>query len=117
MHIYRLLIGLANGAVYEFTVADDMNSMWENRHWNVHANTVTAVLLSVQAELIFSCSKDRSLVWHCSETSVKFGILLFLLIYFFIFLGAGRREMPKICTRRFSSFLDFDQFSVLGTLG
>uniref|UniRef100_A0A915CAP5 FYVE-type domain-containing protein n=1 Tax=Parascaris univalens TaxID=6257 RepID=A0A915CAP5_PARUN len=72
-HTLKLLIGLANGAVYEFTVADDMNSMWENRHWNVHANTVTAVLLSVQAELIFSCSKDKSLVWHCSETSVKFG--------------------------------------------
>ncbi|VDM49981.1 unnamed protein product [Toxocara canis] len=69
----RLLVGLANGAVYEFTVAEDMNSLSQTRHWNVHLNSITAVLLSIQAELIFSCSKDKSLVWHCSETSVKLG--------------------------------------------
>lgn len=70
---YSLFIGLINGSVYEYRIAEDMNSLSEQRHWMAHLNTVTAVLYSAEAELIFSCSKDKTTVWHCSETSVKMG--------------------------------------------
>ncbi|PAV63654.1 hypothetical protein WR25_07774 [Diploscapter pachys] len=69
----RLLVGLLNGHVYEFHVADDLNSMSEHRKWTVHAGPISGLSLAVTAELLFSCSKDKSLIWHCSETGVKTG--------------------------------------------
>ncbi|MCP9263840.1 WD repeat and FYVE domain-containing protein 2 [Dirofilaria immitis] len=72
-HKLRLFIGLINGSVYEYKIAEDMNSLSEQRHWLAHLSLVTAVLYSQEAELIFSCSKDKTTVWHCSETSVKMG--------------------------------------------
>lgn len=72
----RMLVGLVSGAVYEYVVAEDMNSISQIRHWNAHTSTVTAVLFSQEAELVFSCSKDKSLVWHCTETSVRMGVYM-----------------------------------------
>uniref|UniRef100_A0A0R3RI87 FYVE-type domain-containing protein n=1 Tax=Elaeophora elaphi TaxID=1147741 RepID=A0A0R3RI87_9BILA len=69
----KLFVGLINGSVYEYKIAEDMNSLSEQRHWMTHLSMVTAVLYSPEAELIFSCSKDKTTVWHCSETSVKMG--------------------------------------------
>uniref|UniRef100_A0A8R1U2L6 FYVE-type domain-containing protein n=1 Tax=Onchocerca volvulus TaxID=6282 RepID=A0A8R1U2L6_ONCVO len=66
----RLFVGLINGSVYEYKVAEDMNSLSEQRHWMAHLSLVTSVLYSPEAELIFSCSKDKTTVWHCSETSL-----------------------------------------------
>ncbi|VDN26544.1 unnamed protein product [Gongylonema pulchrum] len=50
-----------------------MNSLSEQRHWPAHISAVTSVFYSTEAEMIFSCSKDKTAVWHCSETSVKIG--------------------------------------------
>uniref|UniRef100_A0A1I7XE77 WD_REPEATS_REGION domain-containing protein n=1 Tax=Heterorhabditis bacteriophora TaxID=37862 RepID=A0A1I7XE77_HETBA len=71
----RLLVGLLNGHVYEYIVADDYNSMNdpESRKWSIHAGPVSGLGLALDAELVFSCSKDKSVVWHCSETGVKRG--------------------------------------------
>ncbi|VDN04595.1 unnamed protein product [Thelazia callipaeda] len=70
---HKLFVGLINGSVYEYKIADDMNSLSEQRHWMAHLSIVTAVLYSLGTALIFSCSKDKTVVWHCSETSVKMG--------------------------------------------
>uniref|UniRef100_A0A183EDF1 WD_REPEATS_REGION domain-containing protein n=1 Tax=Gongylonema pulchrum TaxID=637853 RepID=A0A183EDF1_9BILA len=48
-----------------------LNSLSEQRHWPAHISAVTSVFYSTEAEMIFSCSKDKTAVWHCSETSVK----------------------------------------------
>lgn len=71
--LFRLFLGLVNGTVYEYAVAEDKNSLSEQRHWTAHTSIVTSVLYSSEAELIFSCSKDKTAIWHCSETSVKMG--------------------------------------------
>ncbi|CAB3404438.1 unnamed protein product [Caenorhabditis bovis] len=70
---YKLLVGLINGNVYEFAVADDFNSMSETRKWSIHAGPISGLGFALASELIFSCSRDKSLIWHCSETSVKLG--------------------------------------------
>lgn len=69
----RLLVGLLNGTVVDFQVADDCNSMEEKRKWQLHAGPVTSVFLSLAQELVFSCAKDKQVFWHCSETAVKMG--------------------------------------------
>ncbi|CAD6195789.1 unnamed protein product [Caenorhabditis auriculariae] len=70
---YRLLVGLINGHVYEYSVADDFNSMSERRRWTIHAGPISGLSLALASELIFSCSKDKSVFWHCSETAAKQG--------------------------------------------
>ncbi|RCN49397.1 FYVE zinc finger [Ancylostoma caninum] len=71
----RLLVGLLNGHVYEYHVADDYNSMSdpEARRWTIHAGPISGLGIALNAELVFSCSKDKSVVWHCSETGIKRG--------------------------------------------
>lgn len=69
----RLFIGLLNGVVIEYEVADDLNSMQERRKWSIHAGPISGLGLSLASELVFSCSKDKSVIWHCSETGVKTG--------------------------------------------
>lgn len=68
-----MIIGLVNGAVYEYSVADDMNSISEIRHYNFHTSCVTAVHYAKEAELILSCSKDKSVMWLSSKTSNRLG--------------------------------------------
>lgn len=71
----RLFVGLLNGNVYEYSVSDDYNSISdpEERRWSVHAGPISGLSLALSAELVFSCSKDRSVAWHCSETGMKRG--------------------------------------------
>ncbi|CAP37296.2 Protein CBR-WDFY-2 [Caenorhabditis briggsae] len=73
---YKLLVGLINGNVYEFNVADDFNSMTESRKWTCHAGPISGLGFALSSELIFSCSRDKSIVWHCSENSNKVGSYL-----------------------------------------
>lgn len=45
---------------------------------------VSGLSLAITSELIFSCAKDKLVLWHCSETGLKTGeeesIVLFHLI-------------------------------------
>lgn len=73
--VFRLFVGLVNGTVYEYKVADDMNSMTQERHWTAHNNAVSAVVYCPAANVVFSCSKDKTIVWYCAETACKIGML------------------------------------------
>lgn len=68
-----MLVGMVNGSIYEYNVAADMNSVNQKRSWQAHTMHVTGCIMSNTARMIFSCSKDKSIVWHCSETGVKIG--------------------------------------------
>uniref|UniRef100_A0A914VE22 FYVE-type domain-containing protein n=1 Tax=Plectus sambesii TaxID=2011161 RepID=A0A914VE22_9BILA len=72
----RLFVGLSNGTVYEFTIAEDFNSLKETRQMIAHMNGISCVRFSLQCELVFSCGKDKALVWHCSETGNRMGSYL-----------------------------------------
>ncbi|WKX93666.1 hypothetical protein Q1695_011153 [Nippostrongylus brasiliensis] len=45
----------------------------ETSRWTIHAGPISGLGLALSAELVFSCSKDKSVVWHCSETGIKRG--------------------------------------------
>lgn len=70
---FRLFVGLVNGCVYEYKVAEDANSMTQERHWMAHNNAVTAVVYCAAANVVFSCSKDKTIVWYCADTACKIG--------------------------------------------
>lgn len=71
--LFSLLVGLVNGVVYEYEVAEDMNSMTKKRQWSAHTSSITGLFISSAAKMVFSCSKDKSVVWHCIETGYKIG--------------------------------------------
>jgi len=68
-----LLVGMVNGSIYEYQVSADMNSVQQKRHWGAHTMPVTGILMSNSARMIFSCSKDKTIVWHCADTGAKIG--------------------------------------------
>ncbi|VDM71818.1 unnamed protein product, partial [Strongylus vulgaris] len=127
----RLLVGLLNGHVYEYHVADDYNSMsdpearssqknpiaclpikisvlflgviTELNRWTIHAGPISGLGIALNAELVFSCSKDKSVVWHCSETGIKRGRNLFILMNIArlsksIFYVSGAFHCDSSCT-------------------
>lgn len=81
-------MGLLNGNVFEYVVSDDLNSMQERRKWTIHAGDclflsqfrfdilgpISGLGLAIEQEFIFSCSKDKALIWHDSELGNKMGI-------------------------------------------
>lgn len=52
-----------------------MNVLTHRRSFSVHASSVTGLIFSSVMHQIYSCSKDKSFVWHCSESGSKLGRL------------------------------------------
>ncbi|CAG2104686.1 unnamed protein product [Medioppia subpectinata] len=69
----RLFVGLDNGSVSEFSVADDYNRIVHQRNYLAHQNRVTSVVFSLVTEWVLSGGRDKYLVWHCSETGRRLG--------------------------------------------
>uniref|UniRef100_A0A915CUG9 FYVE-type domain-containing protein n=1 Tax=Ditylenchus dipsaci TaxID=166011 RepID=A0A915CUG9_9BILA len=68
-----VLVGLVNGIVIEYALGADMNSLSVKRQWTAHTGVVTGLVFSDIMHQIFSCGKDKVLVWHSSETAQKIG--------------------------------------------
>lgn len=69
----RLFVGMENGLISEFLVADDYNKITFRRNYLAHAEHVTGLIFSLFNEWILSVSRDKSFCWHCSETGRKLG--------------------------------------------
>ena len=69
----RLFVGLDNGSVSEFCLADDYNRITHCRNYLAHQNRVTAVVFSILTEWVLSVGRDKYFVWHCSETGRRLG--------------------------------------------
>ena len=69
----RLFVGLDNGSVSEFSVADDYNRIVHQRNYLAHQNRVTAVVFSLLTEWVLSAGRDKYFVWHCSESGRRLG--------------------------------------------
>ncbi|CAJ0961061.1 unnamed protein product, partial [Mesorhabditis belari] len=71
--VHRLLVGLLNGHVFVYDVADDCNSLRQRQHFTLHAGPISGLYLSITSELIFSSSRDKTVLWHCSENGTRQG--------------------------------------------
>ena len=69
----KLFIGLDNGKIEEFTLAEDYNRITHMRSYLAHQNRVTAIMFSLTNEWVLSCGRDKYFQWHCSETGRRIG--------------------------------------------
>ncbi|KAI1285878.1 WD repeat and FYVE domain-containing protein 2 [Halotydeus destructor] len=69
----RIFVGMENGSISEFQVADDYNKMTHSRNYMAHQGRVTQVVFSIMTEWVLSTGRDKSFVWHCSETGRRLG--------------------------------------------
>lgn len=72
----RLFVGLDNGYISEFSVANDYNRIKLGTNFAAHQSRVKDVLFSIEAELLLSIGRDKYFVWHCSEKQLKIGAYL-----------------------------------------
>nr|XP_022336138.1 uncharacterized protein LOC111132600 [Crassostrea virginica] len=69
----RTFIGLDNGTISEFNLADDFNRMSQTRDYLAHQGRVTSLKFSLNCEWVLSCARDKYFQWHCSETGRRLG--------------------------------------------
>lgn len=69
----RLFVGMENGLITEFHVADDYNKLTHQKNYISHSDQVTGVLFSLLNEWLLSVSRDRFFCWFCAETGRRIG--------------------------------------------
>lgn len=69
----RMFVGLDNGTISEFLLADDYNSMKHTRDYLAHQNRVTDIKFTINCEWVLSVGRDKYFTWHCSETGRRLG--------------------------------------------
>ncbi|CAD5211516.1 unnamed protein product [Bursaphelenchus okinawaensis] len=69
-----LFVGLVSGAVYQYEIREDWNSLELIRRYNVHTNAVTGIAYSHIGKELFSCSRDKTLIWHSADSGNKIGM-------------------------------------------
>ncbi|XP_061194791.1 uncharacterized protein LOC133202951 [Saccostrea echinata] len=69
----RTFIGLDNGTISEFNLAEDFNRMSQTRDYLAHQGRVTSLKFSLNCEWVLSCARDKYFQWHCSETGRRLG--------------------------------------------
>ncbi|RWS31561.1 WD repeat and FYVE domain-containing protein 2-like protein [Leptotrombidium deliense] len=69
----RLFVGMENGSISEFIVADDFNRITHERNYLAHQARITAVIFSIRTEWVLSVGYDKYFNWHCSETGRRLG--------------------------------------------
>ncbi|KAK7070597.1 WD repeat and FYVE domain-containing protein 2 [Halocaridina rubra] len=71
--IKRLLMGLDNGTVTEYEVAQDYNSIKHLRDYISHQSRVTGVIYCRDSEWALSVARDKFFVYHCTESGRRLG--------------------------------------------
>lgn len=69
----RLFVGMENGSVSEFLVAEDFNRITHQRNYLAHQARVTDVVFSIITEWVLSVGRDKYFNWHDSETGRRLG--------------------------------------------
>jgi WD40 repeat protein len=69
----RLFVGMENGSISEFLVAEDYNRITHQRNYLAHQGRVTQVVFSIITEWVLSVGRDKYFNWHCSESGRRLG--------------------------------------------
>ncbi|XP_069061547.1 WD repeat and FYVE domain-containing protein 2 isoform X2 [Pleurodeles waltl] len=69
----RLSVGLDNGTISEFILAEDYNKMTPVKSYLAHQGRVTMVLFVLEMEWVLSTGQDKNFTWHCSESGRRLG--------------------------------------------
>ncbi|KAG8452798.1 hypothetical protein GDO86_004549 [Hymenochirus boettgeri] len=69
----RLTVGLDNGTISEFVLAEDYNKMNPGKTYLAHQARVSMVLFVLEMEWLLSTGQDKLFTWHCSESGQRLG--------------------------------------------
>lgn len=69
----RLFVGMENGLITEFHVADDYNKLTFQKNYISHSDQVNGLLFSLPSEWLLSVSRDKFFCWYCAETARRIG--------------------------------------------
>ena len=69
----RLFVGMENGSISEFQVAEDYNRISHVRNYLAHTGRVSQVVFSIITEWVLSAGRDKYFNWHCSESGRRLG--------------------------------------------
>ena len=72
----RLFVGLDNGYISEFSLANDYNRIKLIKNYCAHQGRVKEVLFSLECELVLSIGRDKYFAWHCSERGNRINVYL-----------------------------------------
>jgi WD40 repeat protein len=61
----------------QYLIADDFNKLELVRRYQPHTHTVTGVIYSPSDKQLFSCSRDKQVIWHSVESGLKIGLPVF----------------------------------------
>ncbi|VDL58368.1 unnamed protein product [Hymenolepis diminuta] len=64
----RVITGLANGTISDFTLTADLNCINHNRDILAHVDRITGLMWVKELKLIISTSKDQMCTWFNDET-------------------------------------------------
>lgn len=69
----QLFIGMDNGTISEYVLADDYNRMSHVRDFLAHQARVTAIVFALNCEWLLSIGRDKMFQFHCSESGRPVG--------------------------------------------
>lgn len=64
----RVITGLANGTISDFTLTADLNCINHNRDILAHVDRITGLMWVKELKLVISTSKDQMCTWFNDET-------------------------------------------------
>ncbi|CEF59586.1 FYVE zinc finger domain and WD40 repeat and Zinc finger, FYVE/PHD-type domain and Zinc finger,RING/FYVE/PHD-type domain and WD40/YVTN repeat-like-containing domain and Zinc finger,FYVE-related domain and WD40-repeat-containing domain-containing protein [Strongyloides ratti] len=68
-----LVVGLLNGSISLMNITDDYNAINKKICLQLHVNVVTGIAMSKKTQLVYSCSKDKTVVWSKIDTLQRCG--------------------------------------------
>lgn len=75
-----MFVGLVTGYVLQCTISEDTNKIEVVRRRQAHTHAVSGIVLSPNGKEVFTCGKDKHLVWASTETGLKTGWYFLLLL-------------------------------------
>lgn len=66
--LHRLFVGLENGTVVEYDVAEDLNHIEHKRDYLSHTARTTGIVCTPDMGWVVSASKDRTVAWYSTNS-------------------------------------------------
>jgi hypothetical protein len=76
-NLFSVFVGLINGAILHYVIAEDMNKLEMVRRFQSHTHSVNGIVYLANEKQLLSCSRDKTIMWHSTETGHKLGIYIF----------------------------------------
>ncbi|KAI6196836.1 hypothetical protein M3Y94_01155700 [Aphelenchoides besseyi] len=68
-----IYVGLVTGVLLRCGISEDLNKLEVIQRRQLHTHAISAIVYSHANQEVYSCSRDKALVWSSAETGLKIG--------------------------------------------